>query len=150
VAYGEEPFSAVRLDELRQLFDRLMAQGFHGRVELHSVNGRFCLVGNATEGYSLAPDEMLYSRCDTVGAVSDDAQRFARMPVALADLMGSFNAKMRGTAQAQLMSPPRGALDGAGVPYPAISATLQAGDWNRAAAVNNRVEVRVIRDDAGR
>ena len=59
VPFGVEPFSGSRLDGMRQLFDRLAAQGFQGNVDIRTYSGRFCLVGNASEGYSLAPDDLL-------------------------------------------------------------------------------------------
>ena len=88
--YGVEPFSGTRLDAMRQLFDRLTAQGFQGNVDIRTYGGRFCLVGNASDGYSLAPDDLLYSRCDLVSGGRDDPSAGpVRIPVAMADLMGS-------------------------------------------------------------
>src|ERR1700733_7663703 len=72
VPYGAEPFSGSRLDSMRQLFDRLAAQGFQGTVDIRTYGGRFCLVGNASDGYSLAPNDLLYSRCDLVSGAHDD------------------------------------------------------------------------------
>jgi hypothetical protein len=51
-----------------------------------------------------------------------------------------------------LRSSTRGAIDvqvmagdpaTAAVPYPAVSESLTAGEWNRAASANNRIEIRV-------
>ncbi len=93
VPYGVEPFSGSRLDAMRQLFDRLPAQGFQGNVDIRTYSGRFCLVGNATDGYSLAPDELPYARCDMVsGASNDQTGSGVRIPVVLADLMGTLRA----------------------------------------------------------
>ena len=93
VPYGVEPFSGSRLDTLRQLFDRLAAQGFQGNVDIRTYSGRFCLVGNASDGYSLAPEDLLYSRCDVVSGSHDDPTASGvRIPVALADLVGSMRA----------------------------------------------------------
>ncbi len=139
VPYGVEPFSGSRLDALRQLFDRLAAQGFQGNVDIRTYGGRFCLVGNATDGYSLAPDDLLYARCDLVAGAHDDAGAgVIRIPVVLADLMSTLRANSHDLIHVQV-----GGGDGGNLAaYPPVSDTLTAGDWNRAAGANNRIEIR--------
>jgi CheY-like chemotaxis protein len=140
VPYGAEPFSGSRLDSIRQLFDRLAAQGFQGTVDIRTYGGRFCLVGNASDGYSLAPEDLLYSRCDVVSGARDEATAGSvRIPVALADLVGSLRASTHEQVRVQIAA---GEGSSAG-PYPAATDTLTAGDWNRAAAANNRIEIRL-------
>jgi CheY-like chemotaxis protein len=140
VPYGAEPFSGTRLDAIRQLFDRLTAQGFQGNVDIRSSSGRFCLVGNATDGYSLAPDDLPYARCDLVsGAPSDQPAGALRIPVVLADLMGSLRTSSHDQIHVQVSG-----TEGSGnVGYPPLSDTLTAGEWNRAASANNRIEIHV-------
>jgi CheY-like chemotaxis protein len=138
VPYGAEPFSGSRLDSLRQLFDRLEAQGFQGTVDFRSFSGRFCLVGNPTDGYSLAPDDLLYSHCDqSANARDDSAASPVRLPVAMADLIGTVRASSHDQIHIQVT-----AGDGSAAGYPPISDMLTAGEWNRAAAANNRIEIR--------
>ena len=140
VPFGVEPFSGARLDAMRQLFDRLIAQGFQGNVDIRSYNGRFCLVGNATEGYSLAPDDLPYVRCDVVaGAHDESGASVIRIPVVMADLMGTLRATSHDQIHVQV-----GSGDGSNLAaYPGISEALTAGEWNRAASANNRIEIRV-------
>ena len=140
VPYGVEPFSGSRLDAVRQLFDRLAAQGFQGTVDIRTSAGRFCLVGNPSDGYSLAPDDLPYSRCDLVSGSRDDPTAGGvRIPVALADLVGSLRASTHDQVRVQIT----GGDGNSGGSYPAASDTLTAGEWNRAAAANNRVEIRL-------
>jgi CheY-like chemotaxis protein len=140
VPYGVEPFSGVRLDAIRQLFDRLTAQGFQGNVDIRTYTGRFCLVGDATDGYSLAPEDLLYSRCDMVsGARDDPAASAGRIPVVMADLVGALRASSHDQIHVQVSGGDAGSL----AAYPAPSETLTAGEWNRAASANNRIEIRV-------
>ena len=140
VPYGVEAFSGARLDSLRQLFDRLTAQGFQGTVDIRSYGGRFCLVGNPSDGYSLAPDDLLYSRCDLVSGGRDDPNAGAvRIPVAMADLVGSLRAGTHDQARVQIS----GGDGSSAAAYPAVTETLTAGEWNRAAAANNRLEIRL-------
>ncbi len=89
VPYGEDPLSAARLTTLRQLFRQLTQQKFRGVVDVRSFPGRFCLIGNATDGYSLAPEETLYAKCDAVG--NPEATEFAqREPLPFANLVGEL------------------------------------------------------------
>ncbi|HEV2700794.1 MAG TPA: response regulator [Steroidobacteraceae bacterium] len=138
VPYGAEPFSGTRLDAIRQLFDRLTAQGFQGNVDIRTYAGRFCLVGNAAEGYSLAPDDLPYARCDMVsGGPSDQAASAVRIPVVLADLMGALRAGSHEQIHVQVSGG-----DGTGsAGYPPVSDSLTAGEWNRIASANNRIEI---------
>jgi len=140
VPYGVEPFSGARLDAIRQLFDRLTAQGFQGNVDIRTYTGRFCLVGDATDGYSLAPEDLLYTKCDMVsGARDDPAASAGRIPVVMADLVGTLRASSHDQIHVQISGGDAGNL----AAYPAPSEALTAGEWNRAASANNRIEIRV-------
>jgi hypothetical protein len=137
VPYGVEPFSGPRLDALRQLFDRLESQGFQGTVDIRAGTGRFCLVGNASEGFSLAPDDLPYARCDVV-AGAGDAAASVRLPVAMADLMGTVRTGSHDMIHVQVSN------DSANLAaYPPPADSLTAGEWNRAAQANNRIEIRL-------
>lgn len=141
VPYGAEPLGGSRLEIIRQYLDRLVAQGFEGTVEIKAYPGRFCLVGNATEGLSLPPDELLHSRCDVVGLAPDEMlPARPREPLAFADLVREFSAKTGGAASVEVAY---GDTSNTIVPYPEVSETLTAGEWNRAASANNRIEIRV-------
>jgi hypothetical protein len=141
VPYGEDALAGPRLEWLRQAFTRLAARNYSGVVEVRTFPGRFCLVGNATEGYSLAPDEMAFTRCNAVSNPHDDAADPAqRESLAFANLVGEFRNSTRGALDIRL-SP--GDASSVTVAYPQVGASLTAGEWNRAAAANNRVEIRL-------
>jgi hypothetical protein len=83
----------------------------------------------------------LFSKCDVVGNPSDEALSPAqRTPLALANLIGDVRNTTHGALEVQVA-----VGDGASVvsPYPTPAADLTAGEWNRAASANNRVEIRV-------
>jgi CheY-like chemotaxis protein len=142
VPYGEHALGGPRLELLRQLFTRLRARNYGGIVEVRTYPGRFCLVGNANEGYSLAPDELAFSRCSSVGNPHEEALVSSqRETVGYANLVGEFRVATRGVLDIRL-SPP-GDYSGTAIPYPQVSSTLTAGEWNRAAAANNRLEIRL-------
>jgi CheY-like chemotaxis protein len=140
VPYGAEPLGGARLDIIRQQLYRLARQKVAGVAEIRTFAGRFCLLGNALEGYSPAPEETLVSRCDLVGNPSEDGFTSPRTPLALANLIGEIRSTTRGALEVQVL-----AGDPANVlaPYPSASTYLNAGEWNRAAIANNRVEIRV-------
>ena len=142
VPYGADVLGGARLELISKLLYRLARQKVTGVVDIRTIAGRFCLVGNALDGYSLAPEEMPFSKCDVVGNPSDDALSGSqRTPLALANLLGDIRSSTHGALQVQVA-----AGDAAGsvlAPYPPVVSYLTAGEWNRAASANNRVEVRV-------
>jgi hypothetical protein len=141
VPYGEDALAGPRLELLRQLFTRLAARNYRGVVEVRTFPGRFCLVGNANEGYSLAPDELAFSRCNIVGNPYDDAlQPSQRESLGYANLVGGFRSASGGALDIRFTP---GEASTTAVAYPQVSGTLTAGEWNRAAASNNRVEIRL-------
>src|SRR5437879_4519215 len=88
VPYGAEAFSGPRLETIRQLLYRLTKESVAGVVEIKTFAGRFCLVGNAMDGFSLAPDEAPVGKCDLLGNPAEDAPAAPRTPLALANLLG--------------------------------------------------------------
>ena len=139
VPYGSDALGGPRLEIVRQLLERLARQGARGRVEIKTFPGRFCLMGNSTDGYSVAPDESPASKCDVLGNPSDEALSPAqRTPLAFANLVGSVRNTSHGALDVQV-SP--GDVATIATPYPPASTELTAGEWNRAAAANNRIEI---------
>jgi CheY-like chemotaxis protein len=141
IPYGAEALGGARLEVIRQLLYKLVRQKAAGVVDIRTFAGRFCLVGSALEGYSLAPEETPFAKCDVVGNPSEDAlSSTQRTPLALANLLAEIRSTTHGTLDTQVSSgDPASVL----TPYPAAASDLTAGEWNRAAAANNRVEIRV-------
>jgi len=141
VPYGADALGGARLEMIRQLLYRLARQKVAGMVDIRTFAGRFCLVGNGLDGYLPAPDETPFGKCDLVGNPSDEAlSPVQRTPLALANLIGDIRSSTHGALDAQVsIGDPANVL----APYPPPSPELTAGDWNRAASANNRVEIRV-------
>src|SRR6476661_8269949 len=138
VPYGAEALGGARLEVIGKLLARLTAQKQAGVVDIRTFAGRFCLMGNGTDGYSLAPDEMLFSRCDIVGNPSDEALSPAqRTPLALANLIGGTRSSTNGALTVKVA---QGEPANLAMPYPSVASDLTAGEWNRAAIANNRIE----------
>ena len=141
VPYGADALSGPRLELIRQLLDRLVKESHGGMVDIKSFPGRFCLVGNANDGFSLAPDETPFSKCDAVGNPSDEALSPAqRTPLPFANLVGAVRNSSHKTLDVQASV---GDATTTIAPYPSVSPELTAGEWNRAGGANNRVEIRV-------
>ena len=137
VPFGESPFSGARIDAVQGVLSRLLAAGYRGNVEIRSYPGRFCLQGSG-ETVSLPPPELSYSKCDQVGNPVDSAGVAGRESVAFANMLSALQSRSRGALAVELTA---GAADEVITPYPIVTAFLTTGEWNRAAAANNRVEV---------
>jgi CheY-like chemotaxis protein len=138
VPYGEIPFDRGRLDVLRELLSKLEAQGFRGILKITNSAGLFCLSGNGTDGYVPAMPSILVSKCDVIGNPFEESlSGQQRQSLAFANLVAGSRQRTAGAITV--------ALETAGsarvaTPYPARTEGLTAGDWNKAAALNNRVE----------
>jgi CheY-like chemotaxis protein len=138
--YGDPPLSDEALASVRETLSRLAAESFEGTVDVRTFAGRFCLVGNASDGWSLAPEETPYSRCDTVGNPALDGLPLAqRESLGFANLAAETRRESGGRMEVSVSS---GRDDAVAAPYPEITDALTAGDWNRVALANNRLEIR--------
>ena len=139
VPYGEIPFDHSRLDALRDLLTNLESQNFHGVVKITNLSGIYCLSGNATDGYAPAAAALPITRCDLIGnPFAESLTEQQRESLAFANLVAGVRQRTSGAITVALESEATGARTG--TPYPAHSESLTAGEWNRAAAANNRVE----------
>jgi hypothetical protein len=137
VPFGESPLAGARTDHLQGVLEKLLAGGFRGVVEIRSFPGRYCLQGNG-DALALASPEVSYARCDQIGNPLDPAGPAARESVAFANMLAQLRTRAAGALTVQVGA---GAADELNVAYPAVTEQLTAGEWNRAAAANNRVEM---------
>jgi CheY-like chemotaxis protein len=138
VPFGDSPFSGTRTDAVQTLLSRLLASGYRGKVEIRSYPGRFCLQGSG-DTVALPPPELSYSKCDQIGNPVENAGVAGRESVAFANMLSALQSRSRGALEIELAT---GTADEVATPYPLVTAFLTTGEWNRAAAANNRVEVR--------
>jgi hypothetical protein len=138
VPYGEIPFDRGRLDVLRDLLTKLETQGFRGVVKITSLAGLFCLTGNATDGFTPAGASLPASKCDVVGNPFEESlSGQQRQSLAFANLIAGVRQRTAGAISVSIENAGSGRPIS---PYPARVDSLTAGEWNRAAAANNRVE----------
>jgi hypothetical protein len=77
-------------------------------------------------------------KCDLVGNPFEEAlSGQQRQSIAFANLVAGVRQKTSGAITVAVENAPS---PRAATPYPARTDTLTAGEWNRAAAANNRVE----------
>jgi CheY-like chemotaxis protein len=138
VPYGELPFDRSRLDVLRDVLTKLEAQNFRGVLKVTSLPGQFCLAGNASDGFAPAPASLPVSKCDLVGNPFEESlSGQQRQSIAFANLVAGVKQR---TSGAITVAVENAGSSRAAAPYPARTDALTAGEWNRAAATNNRVE----------
>jgi CheY-like chemotaxis protein len=138
VPYGEIPFDRGRLDALRDLLAKLETQGFRGVVKITSLAGLFCLSGNAADGFTPAGANILASKCDLIGNPFEESlSGQQRQSLAFANLIAGMRQRTGGAITVAIENAGSGHPS---TPYPARAESLTAGEWNRAAIANNRVE----------
>ena len=139
VPYGEAPLAGARLERLRELIADLKASGFRGKLKVAAYVGEFCLTGNGIEGYSMAADDLPVKRCDLVGNPFDDSLTNAqRQSLGFANLISSVRQQTGDALTIEVVN--AGRLPSVTYPEGDGLARITAGEWNRIAAQNNRVE----------
>ncbi|HIP53441.1 MAG TPA: response regulator [Chromatiales bacterium] len=139
--YDEQPFSEARIPWLSDLLSRLANMGFIGTVQLTSHLGRFCLQ-EGDHGLTLANDDRPASEC-----------RFRPLNEPEAVTEGAFQtigfSNYLATAPALADGKITVEINSAGIsrpitPYPSVSTAVTAGEWNRIAERNQRIEIKLI------
>ncbi|HUY84179.1 MAG TPA: hypothetical protein VMU86_06365, partial [Steroidobacteraceae bacterium] len=141
VPYGEVPLGRGRRDALRELLSQLETEGFHGVVKVTSYPGLFCLSGDATDGYVPAKPSLPAAECGAIGNPFEESlSGQQRQSLAFGNLIAGVRERSGGAISVTIQD---GSSSQVAVPYPARVPTLTAGEWNKAAAANNRVEFTV-------
>jgi CheY-like chemotaxis protein len=142
--YLEQPFDDVRLERLRDLVTRLAAVGFTGTIRMDAHAGEFCLASDGAGGYQLAEPDMSILDCvllsDPPRAGASGEQQsiaFANF-LASSPLLNDNGIEVRAQAHGSRASTRRHSFS------PGIRT---AGEWNRIAELNNRVEFTLIPAD---
>lgn len=137
---GEAPLSGARVELVRAQLDRLLASGYHGRVELRVFPGRFCLKGGG-ESLALPDGDTPYARCTEMTEAQLSALASQRESVAFANMMAAIRKRAGDAMHIQTLP---GSVAETAVPYPNVSEALTAREWNHAAAQNYRLEIRTV------
>jgi len=140
--YHEIPFNDARLDRLRELLGRLAAIGFNGVVRLDAHLGEFCLGDDGEGGYRLAEPETSIMDCALFGhSLGGSASAGEQQSLAFANFLASSPLVNDRGIEVQIV--PHGLRDSVRRnQFPASIRT--AGEWNRIAERNNRIEYTLI------
>ena len=132
----------ARAELLRDLLGHLTAIGFHGRVRIESHLGEFCLVNDASGDLVLAAPDTPVEACALIGHPQDDSTFVAdRQSVAFAEFLDTSPLLADAGITVELIAHDR-ARSLARLPIG--GQTSRAGDWNRIAERNNRLEFSLI------
>jgi CheY-like chemotaxis protein len=138
------PLGDERLESLSGLLQRLTQLGFAGTGEINTYVGDFCYASSGGENFTLAPDDLPAERCDRIGLPPEEA-RIASAKQSLA--FANFLSSRASAAPIHVRVEPHGSSAPL-IPYPAQSQGVTAGEWNKIARQNNRVNVRIVPERA--
>jgi CheY-like chemotaxis protein len=143
--FAEMPFDDARLERLRELLGRLAAIGFTGTVRLDAHLGEFCLANDADGNYRLADADVPVTDCALFGhPLSTSRSINERQSVGFANFLASSPLVNEGNVNVELVA--HGMRDSVRR-YPFPPSIRTAGEWNRIAELNNRVEFTLIPAD---
>jgi len=142
--YGELPLGDARLKVIEELTNHLSAIDFSGVIRISTHVANFCLTLSGPEGYVLADDNRLAAQCDSIGIAPGEAYELGlEQSVAFANYIRLAGERSGGRIRYEIIS--LGNSDPL-LSYPATIDGVTAGDWNRIAAANNRVDISIIPD----
>ena len=141
VPYGEVLLSGARVARVQAVLAQLAAAGFQGAVDLQAFPGSFCLSGDASQGFVPAVATAAAGSCNLMGnPVLDAAGGPQAESAAFTTALEEFRRAHGDNIEVRVVG---GTIEQALRPYPEGDPSMvTAGDWNAAAAVNNRLEVR--------
>ena len=145
VPYGQPHLNDASAYQLRELLWQLSNADFSGTVRVEAHLGDFCLVSDSTGAYRLADSDAPLATCAFFGHPLDNSNLlsdrqtpgFERF-LAESPLIDGSGIELELIARQHVDSVPR-------VPYPIEPVT--AGEWNRIAAENNRVEFSLLESE---
>lgn len=137
--YGEVPFGGDRLPKLQELVQQLNTAGFHGTIRLESHVGEFCLMrmplaDGSAAGWSVAPPELHLTDCNALGQSAQQSQALsAGQSAAFKRFLDELPKGIR------VETVPLGSAEPKW-DYP-NDPNVSAGEWNRIAQHNQRVQI---------
>jgi CheY-like chemotaxis protein len=132
IALGES-----RAENLRRAIEFAAGVGLGGRLSLRVHVGRFCMAFGPNGTVELAAPAVPVTQCEQLGWLPSEAFALGRrQTLGFANIVSAAQSDTRirvETASAGADEPI--------APYPDILDSVSAGEWNRVAALNHRVEI---------
>jgi CheY-like chemotaxis protein len=140
IPFPEAPLAGNRVDLVRTELEKLLTANFRGRVDMRVYPGRFCLKSAPGENMVAAESDTLYSDCQVMNESQVAALLAQRESVTFANMMTSARKRAGATVQWQVGT---ASASQSVTTYPTVTDSLTAGEWNRAAADNYRLELSI-------
>lgn len=138
--FDEVALSEPRAEKLRRAIESASGAGLGGRLSLRVHVGRFCMVYGAGGAAELAPPTTLVTQCEQLGWLPSDAFALGRRQT-----LGFANIVVAAQSGTDIRVETASAgADEPVVPYPPVTESLTAGEWNLVAARNQRIDYRLV------
>ncbi len=135
----ELPLAGARLELLDAVLQSVQLTGFTGKVLLRTHSGQFCYAQAADGSLYAAADAMPITDCVVIGQNEQVSLQRGRLQTPQFTALLSGHAALQSgavTVQVEAVGSAEPAVE-----YPHEDAVITAGDWNRVARLNNRVEI---------
>jgi CheY-like chemotaxis protein len=140
--FNELALDNQRIDMVMELLDRLSAAGFEGKVELETHVGKFCLQTSSDGRYKIPAADVSMDECDFVGnPVQPSGLASAQQSLRFANYLNNVSQLYDNRISLDVQTSSR---DKPLQTYPDRSANTKASAWNKIAARNNHVIVRLV------
>lgn len=138
--FGESPLNEQRAQQLNRLVQYLDESGFAGVIALEIHAGRFCMNYGEDGAWALAPDAMPAENCEQVAPSAAEAEPVSnRQSLAFANILAAADRGRGPQIRMSFQGDSQPIL-----PYPALNSFVTAGEWNAVAAINQRIEIRLL------
>ena len=140
--WNEIALDGARMRTIAQLLDQLARSRFAGKLVLETHTGEFCLQGSQETGFELAAKDLTLDQCSTImNPVQPTDSPSTHQSLTFANLVASSPWLQDGTIELEIRAVPRSEPL---ADYPPREPATKAGEWNRIAAANNRVRIRLV------
>lgn len=137
-AYGEAPLSETQVNKLYSLIYMLDHAGFTGTMILEIHQGNFCLIQDSGGNWVPAPPSAAVTTCTQSNDLDLGLEESDYLSIDFLNFEQTAAPIVEGKIQVDVN------LMGTGLPrypYPPATSQTTAGQWNEAAARNNRLSV---------
>jgi hypothetical protein len=136
--FDEIALGELRAEKLRRAIEYAASFGLAGRLSLRVHVGRFCMAYGSDGAVQLAEPTLPVTQCEQLGWLPSEAFALGRrQTLAFANIvMGAQSGTSIRVATASA------GADEPAVPYPFVTEDVTAGEWNRVAAANHRIDIR--------
>lgn len=137
-SWDEAPFNDALAGQIEDLANQLDTLGFRGVITLRSHLGQFCLKARGNGQPMLPREASPVSACQVNELSGGEAEeRGLAQSMAFSNAMASIEARFGSHIQVTLET---AGIDEPLKTYPESPEGVSAGDWNKIAAVNQRIE----------